>query len=450
LNWTAGGSAAGYLISRATDGVHFTALVTIHSGTTTTYTDSTVSSGKKYSYEVLATSGNSVSAVSNIAVVTVAAAPVSPTPTPTPNTTTTTVSITTRYTDELVITATGADDKVSVTQTGSTLTIVANGQTTTEPVPAAGLFIYTRGGTDGITVDQSVTVATTVETIDGAVDHITSGSSDVTAWDDSTDVFTGAGTVHSVSTFAGGVTKATGSSLKDPSDSGTIMKVSASLFGTGPVAGDVNQGDSGDCYFLSSLAAFATVKPGLLEQSAVDMGDGTYTVQYENNNVPEFVRVSNDLPTTGSESYVYARPGSTGSIWAAIMEKAYAFFRSGANTYASISSGWMGDVYTALGVNNSFFYLNGMSESALYNRLSADLASNKAITLGTFSNAPTLVSGHAYTLISCSIGANGVTSYVVRNPWGVSGDKLENSSGYATLTFAQMLANFQDCCEATS
>ena len=160
------------------------------------------------------------------------------------------------------------------------------------------------------------------------------------------------------------------------------MQVSASLWGTGPVAGDVNQGESGDCYFLSSLAAFAGVEPAMLQQSAVDMGDGTYTVDFIANNKPEYIRVSNDLPTQGSESYVYARPGSTGSIWAAIMEKAYAFFRTGANTYASISSGWMGDVYTALGVNNSFFYMNSMSQSALYNRLSADLAKGRAVTLG--------------------------------------------------------------------
>jgi len=100
-------------------------------------------------------------------------------------------------------------------------------------------------------------------------------------------------------------------------------------------------------------------------------------------------------------------------------------------------------------VNSSFFYLNGMGESALYARLSADLANGRAVTLGTSGNAPQLVSGHAYTLISCSVNQNGATTYVVRNPWGVSGDSLENSQGYATLTFAQMVANFQDCCEAT-
>jgi alpha-L-arabinofuranosidase len=79
--------------------------------------------------------------------------------------------------------------------------------------------------------------------------------------------------------------------------------------------------------------------------------------------------------------------------------------------------------------------------------VSTDLASNKTVTLGT-SNAPDLVSGHAYTLVSATIDSNGVTHYVVRNPWGIAGDSLENSQGYVTLTFAQMKANFIDGCQA--
>jgi hypothetical protein len=210
----------------------------------------------------------------------------------------------------------------------------------------------------------------------------------------------------------------------------------------------VNQGGVGDCYFLSSLAAFAGEKPSVLEQSAVDMGDGTYTVQFYNNqNKPVFVRVSNDISTGNYWGYAFARPGSTGDIWALVMEKAFADFRTGANTYASISSGWMGDVYAELGQANAYFVPSNYSESQLYTMLSNDLANGKAVTLGTY-NAPDLVSGHAYTLVSCSVDGNGVTSYVVRNPWGVAGDSLENSQGYATLTYAQLTANFVDGCQA--
>ena len=53
-------------------------------------------------------------------------------------------------------------------------------------------------------------------------------------------------------------------------------------------------------------------------------------------------------------------------------------------------------------------------------------------------NAPNLVESHAYTLLSVS-NVGGVNHYIVRNPWGESGDSLENSQGIATLTYAQFV-----------
>ena len=45
--------------------------------------------------------------------------------------------------------------------------------------------------------------------------------------------------------------------------------------------------------------------------------------------------------------------GAQGSMWVAIMEKAYAFFRTGEGTYQSIEGGWMTEAYTALGVHST-------------------------------------------------------------------------------------------------
>ena len=448
LNWIdKDAQAAGYVVMRSNDGVTFIKLAQLTGSGIQTCTDTTGTTGQKYYYQLQAVNGGYLSAMSNVTNATIPATTPSPAPNPTP--TPSTVTIAPAYVNELVITATGTTDTVSISQSGQTLTIVADGQTTTvTSLPSAGLFLYTRGGADVISIDQSVTVQTTVESIDSGVDQISSAGSNVTVWDDSTDIFTGTGTVRSVAAFTGGVAKTAGASLANPKDSGTTMKVNASLWGTGPVAGDINQGYVGDCYFLSSLAAFAGVQPATLEQSAVDMGDGTFTVRYMSGTTPSFVRVSNDIPTYGGGSYVYNRPGSTGNLWATIMEKAYAYFRTGANTYASISSGWMGAVYSSLGVNSNAFFPSSMTESAFFKMVSADLAAGKEVTFGTGSSAPQLVSGHAYTLISASIDKNGMTSYVVRNPWGVSGDSLENGQGYATLTFAQMQANFYDGCQA--
>jgi len=129
-----------------------------------------------------------------------------------------------------------------------------------------------------------------------------------------------------------------------------------------------------------------------------------------------------------------------------VMEKAFCYFRTGANTYASIDSGWMGEVYADLGFESNNFFTGDYTASSLYSLLSADISAGDAVTLGTPQYAPNLVGDHAYTLVSVSLNASGVAQYVVRNPWGVSGDSLENSQGYATLTYSEMVGNFTDGC----
>jgi len=441
LSWTSkDASATGFKVLRSTDGSTFFPIATVSPITTTSYTDTSVSAGQSYYYEVQAFNSTMASAPSNVVNIT-APTPLNPTPV---NPTVGTVTFATRYNNELVITS-SSDDTISLSQSGSTLTITADGQVFTQSVPAAGVFIYTRGGTDSISLDSTVAVRTTIESIDGTSTSINSAGTNVSVWMDSTDAFLGSGVVHSVASFAGGVSKALGAAMANPTDSGTTFKPTGhSLFGAAPIADDINQGSVGDCYYLSSLAAFAQVKPSVVQEAAVDMGDGTYVVRYFSiYSVPTYVRVSNDLPSGYFNGYAYAHPGADGDIWAPIMEKAYAYYRTGANTYASLNSGWMGSVYTNLGVvNNTIFLGNYSTESTFYNMVSSALANGQAVTLGT-TTAPNLVSNHAYTLIRVYTDSTG-THYVVRNPWGSSGDSLENSQGYATLTWSQIKANFYD------
>jgi calpain family cysteine protease/fibronectin type III domain protein len=432
LTWTDNDtSATGYYVYRSQDNVHFNLIATLTGSSVKSYSDPIPLYSKTFYYRVVAFNAVSTSAQSTSATVTTPAAD---------------VSVTTRYGDELVVTALGTDDLISITESGTTLTISADRQTYTETATAGGLFVYTRGGTDAINIASSVTADTTLETIDGAVTTITSATNDVNAWIDSTDIYSGSGDVHRVASFAGGVSKAIGAALANPTDSGTTITVNASLFGTGPQITDVNQGEAGDCYFLSSLAAFAQQDPQLLVQSAVDMGDGTFTVQFIYNNTPEFVRVSNQFAAGPFDGLAYAHPGASGSIWAMVFEKAFAYFRTGANTYASINGGWMGEAYTDLGVNSTEFFPTIDTASSLYSMISTDLADGDEVTLATSSDAPNLVSDHAYTVVSAYTDSSGVTHYIVRNPWGVSGDSLENSAGYATLTFAQLAANLVAGC----
>jgi hypothetical protein len=157
------------------------------------------------------------------------------------------------------------------------------------------------------------------------------------------------------------------------------------------------------------------------------------------------VRVSNQFSTGSVDGFEYAHPGPDGSIWAPVMEKAFCYYRTDANTYASIASGWMGEVYGDFGLNSEEFVPTALAQSILFSTLSTDLAAGDAITLGTPVSPPNLVGDHAYSVVSV-YQSNGTMYFVVRNPWGFSGDSLENSQGIATLTYAQFCANFEAGC----
>jgi hypothetical protein len=86
------------------------------------------------------------------------------------------------------------------------------------------------------------------------------------------------------------------------------------------------------------LAAIADANADFIRQMVVDLGDGTYAVRFFRDGQEVYVRVDADLWTENG-ALEYANFGADGSLWVAIVEKAYAFFRKLQGTYASIASG---------------------------------------------------------------------------------------------------------------
>jgi hypothetical protein len=352
-------------------------------------------------------------------------------------------SFTTRFGNELVLNDSGSADQFSVSQSGTTLTFTINGTTFRQTATAGGLFIYLRGGNNTLSVDSSVTTRVTVQSINGFNDSVSVSLASANVWIDASDSFAGSAIVHRVDTFVGGVSKAAGASLANPSDVSTTARINLSLFGSGISASGANQGQCGDCYFISTLASLANTSPAVITSSCVDMGDGTYTVQYYSGGQANFYRVSNQFATAGAglTFQYYANGGATNTLWCAVLEKAYAYERRGANTYASLNGGYFGEVNDLFGLQSKTFNQATYTDTQLYNTLSSLLSAGKAIEFATFNAPPTLVRAHGYSLLSVS-RVNGVNYYVVRNPWGVSGSSLEGRDGVAKLTYAQMVANF--------
>lgn len=435
VNWTdENNSAVSFQVLRAIGSGSYSVIGSAASGATS-FLDSSVAAGTNYKYKVRAVLSDLASGDSGAASIN--------TPSSLPGTPAQAgLTVTTRFGNELVINAGTASDTINISMAGGSVNIVANGYSFSYTGTYVGLFLYDRGGSDQITIDSSVSVRTFITTLGSSVSTITSGISNLFAWVDTNDVFTGSGNANRVGALVGNVSKAVGQSLPNPTDAGTVTTFSRSLFGAGPNERDINQGSVGDCYFLASIAGFAHSDPNALLKSAIDLGDGTYLVKYKQSGVDNYFRVNNQFSSGGFGGWKYAHPGSNNTIWGAVFEKAFAHARTGANTYNSINSGWMSTVYTLFGISSSSVSLSGTTETALYNTLSSALAAGKTVTFGTYTSNCTLVCSHAYTLVDAFVDSGGVARFKVRNPWGVSGTSAEDSQGYATLTFAQMQQNF--------
>lgn len=244
-----------------------------------------------------------------------------------------------------------------------------------------------------------------------------------------------------------------GSRIADPTIDGAFQYTRFAdrpLFSNkGPSVNDVKQGQAGDCYFLSTLAALAKTNPQIIRQSIADLGDGTYAVQFFSaNGAKNFLRVDDDLATfANSTTPAYADLGAQNSLWVAIMEKAFAYFRTGESTYASLDAGWMSEAFRALGSKSSSLWKNtGLNSAvALAKELETLVASGKSVTLAISSvpDGQALIGNHAYTVDGVIPNADGSTSVRLRNPWGYDGAGDDGADdGYVIISSTSLFSAF--------
>ncbi len=128
------------------------------------------------------------------------------------------------------------------------------------------------------------------------------------------------------------------------------------------------------------------------------------------------------------------------------MEKAYAFVRTGSNSYDSLSGGEMSEVYLAVTDFSSNTRSPAGSDFGTY--ILQQWQANHPITLGSDDNASGPIVGcHAYMVQNVVTTPQGV-SITVYNPWGVDGGTTWADSpgaGLLTMTVSEIQQYFEEC-----
>jgi hypothetical protein len=387
----------------------------------------------------------------------------------------------------LVVEGTSGADSIVVSQSGTAFTVTSAAGSQAVSGTFTGIAVYGFGGGDTIRLDSTVAagisavvyesgaVANTLSdagmdtgylyagsgndtlvSVGGGADLLTGGSGVCSFWCDSADSLAGttsaetaAQCIHVISAFSqptstSNVTlQVDTQALPEPTAGVGYSSnfVNNPLWVDGPQYNDIRQGQVGDCYFLAGLSALADTDPGLLQQSIVALGDGSYAVRFYSGSTSTYWRVDATLPTNGGSPY-YANLTPTGELWVPLLEKAFTQFREGQNSYSSISSGWMYEAYNAI-TDSSFssFATTSSTADALAQTMANDLAAGHAVTAASLATEPggsPIIAGHAYNVHSVT-NVNGTWYVTVYNPWGFDGTSWDSnpSDGLLTLTSSQ-------------
>ena len=390
---------------------------------------------------------------------------------------------------QLVILGTDLADTITLCQVaaGVTMTTALGSQDFTGTF--CGIEVYGFAGSDTIRTDHTVTVSATIYggdgndqifeagtaaskvygdagddllvTVGGGNDTVYGGDGTDSFWANSADTLsdvvsaeTAAKTVHKIAQFyqptsdpAQAVSiEIAGQKIVDPQTPYTYVDFSSRpLFVDGPEYNDVIQGGAGDCYLMATLSSLAQSDPNIISQLIAPMGDGTYAVRFYRNSQEIYLRLDGELPTCyGWIQFAGLTPD--GELWVSLVEKAYAQFRSGQNSYASLTSGWMTTVYTEItGLSASTVYTSTLSDSALVSWISSNMDAGHAISAGSYSTASTPITpSHGYVVRSVQ-SISGAWSVTVYNVWGNDGNDLDGNAadGLVTLSVSQFKQLFE-------
>lgn len=251
--------------------------------------------------------------------------------------------------------------------------------------------------------------------------------------------------------FLSSAVKVTGSSTPwTPTDKEWIDK--GDYFEDVAEVNDPIQGALGDCYYIAALSSVAWARPYVIINMVRPSGWGNednpiHLVNFYKNGTgsPQPAEVSEKVPVTKtSHSWIYARSLDTGEIWPAVMEKAYAKWRTANTTdfpnYPAISGGdpvmacaqlirgtrtYKGNSGTSADNLWSFVRSNSLSRRTINPMVAWTYSSQPA---GTNYASARVVANHAYSVLGWDY-FNNKKYIVLRNPWGTHHATLDTRTG---------------------
>lgn len=221
------------------------------------------------------------------------------------------------------------------------------------------------------------------------------------------------------------------------SDPGRFFNEAAEFF-------DPIQGAVANCYYIAALSAVAWAMPYRITH--LTRATGQAQEQFTNmirfykpdsgGQLDKEIEVTDSVPLTLSNNFIYCRSSEAGEIWPAVYEKAYAKLKTGIiGDHPDITAtGWGDCVWaTAQLTGGQRFYYGTASQSAdqLWDIVRANSVSRrtfKPMTAWTYSSGDAsekkivysdanIVASHCYTVLGWEYRNN--RKYIVlRNPWG--------------------------------
>jgi hypothetical protein len=194
------------------------------------------------------------------------------------------------------------------------------------------------------------------------------------------------------------------------------------------------QSDLANCWQVAVNASFAKLHPDVLWTNCKQIGPHQYRTRfYLLPNAPLTTgQTAMDVFTDDILSTAHADLGVDGSKWGKVATRAFAYARTGANTYHSLDWGWAADTMTRAGVLPTSYATNA---STVMTTLMASLTHGIALVASSNSNTGNtgIIPSHVYSIDAVRPNAASPEDSQIDldNPWG----------GYGIVTIS--LRNFR-------